>query len=72
MLVADLYAWAVTLAWIAFLISASLIHHGTVITADRHIDFFRFVLFWKNISPMGGLLALMLLDPGRPAWLLRG
>jgi hypothetical protein len=30
------------------------------------------LLFWKNVSIMGGLIALILLDPSRPDWLLRG
>jgi uncharacterized membrane protein YphA (DoxX/SURF4 family) len=72
LVIADLYVWAVSLAWIAFLVPASFIYHGRFIDADRGIDFFQLVLFWKNVSMMGGLLALILLDPARPAWLLRG
>ena len=72
LVIADLYVWAVSLAWIAFLIPASFIYHRGFITADRSIDFFQLVLFWKNVSMMGGLVALILLDPSRPAWLLRG
>ena len=71
LVIADLYVWAVSLAWIAFLIPASFIYHGRFIAADRSIDFFQLVLFWKNVSMMGGLLALILLDTSRPAWLLR-
>ena len=71
LVIADLYVWAVSLAWIAFLIPASFIYHGRFITADHGIDFFQLVLFWKNVSMMGGLLALILLDSARPAWLLR-
>ena len=72
LVIADLYVWAVSLAWIAFLIPASSIYHGRFIAADRSIDFFQLVLFWKNVSMIGGLVALILLDPARPAWLLRG
>ena len=72
LVIANLYVWAVSLAWIAFLIPASFIYHGRMVGADGRIDFFQLVLFWKNISMMGGLLALILLDPSRPAWLLRG
>ena len=71
LVIADLYVWAVSLAWIAFLIPASFIYHGRFMAADGSIDFFQLVLFWKNVSMMGGLLALILLDPARPAWLLR-
>jgi uncharacterized membrane protein YphA (DoxX/SURF4 family) len=72
LVIADLFVWAVSLAWIAFLVPASFIYHGRFITPDRGIDFFQLVLFWKNASMMGGLIALILLDPSRPVWLLRG
>lgn len=72
LVIADLYVWAVSLVWIVFLVPASFIYHGRFITADRSIDFFQLVLFWKNVSMMGGLIALILLDASRPAWLLRG
>ena len=72
LVIADLYVWAVSLAWIAFLIPTSFIYHGGFITRERGIDFFQLVLFWKNVSMAGGLVALILLDPSRPDWLLRG
>jgi uncharacterized membrane protein YphA (DoxX/SURF4 family) len=72
LVIADVYVWAVSLAWIAFLVPTSFIYHGGFVTRDRSIDFFQLVLFWKNVSMAGGLIALILLDPSRPAWLLRG
>jgi putative oxidoreductase len=72
LVIADLYVWAVSLAWIAFLVPASFVYHGKLTGDDGRIDFFQLVLFWKNVSMAGGLLALVLLDPSRPAWLLRG
>jgi putative oxidoreductase len=69
LLVANLYVWAVALAWIAFMVPASFIYHGFL--AGGKIDFVQYVLFWKNVSIAGGLIALILLDPTRPSWLLR-
>ena len=71
MLILDAYAWAVSLAWIVFIFPASAVYHGRFVTPQRGIDFVQFVLFWKNVSILGGLIALVLLDPSRPAWLLR-
>ena len=69
LLIANLYVWAVALAWIAFLIPASVIYHWFV--RENKFDFVQYLLFWKNVSIMGGLVALVLLDPSRPDWLLR-
>jgi uncharacterized membrane protein YphA (DoxX/SURF4 family) len=71
MLILDAWAWAVALAWIVFIFPASAIYHGRFVTPQRTIDFVQFVLFWKNVSILGGLIALILLDPSRPDWLLR-
>ena len=70
LLIVNLHLWAVALAWIAFMIPASFIYHWFV--TENKIDFVQYVLFWKNVSIAGGLIALVLLDPSRPAWLLRG
>ena len=70
LLIVDLHVWAVSLAWIAFMIPASAIYHWFI--AHGKIDFVQYVLFWKNVSIAGGLIALVLLDPSRPAWLLPG
>ena len=45
-------------------------YHGRFVTPAGGIDFVQYLLFWKNVSIMGGLVALILLDPARPAWLL--
>ena len=71
MLILDAYAWAVSLAWIVFIFPASAIYHGRFVTPQRTIDFVQFVLFWKNVSILGGLIALIVLDASRPVWLLR-
>jgi uncharacterized membrane protein YphA (DoxX/SURF4 family) len=72
LLLADRYAWAVCLVWIAFLFPATYFYHRKVMTPEGEIDVFQFTQFWKNVSMVGGLIALILLDPARPAWLLRG
>lgn len=71
LLIADRYVWAVCLVWIVFIFPASAIYHGRFVTPERGIDFVQFVMFWKNVSILGGLIAVILLDPSRPGWLLR-
>ena len=71
MMITDAYSWAACLAWIAFIFPASWIYHARfMVTPRRGIDFVQFLLFWKNVSILGGLIAVIMLDPGRPAWLL--
>ena len=72
MILADSYVWAVCIAWIAFLVPASYIYHRKWTNAEGKFDLMQYVMFWKNMSLMGGLLCLMLLDASRPVWLLRG
>jgi putative oxidoreductase len=72
MVILDYYTWAVALAWIAFTVAASLIYHVPYLVREGTIDFVEFLLFWKNISICGGLLALVLLDRTRPSWLFGG
>jgi len=72
LVLADLYAWAVSLVWIAFLLLATYYYHRRWFTPQREFDQFQYVQFWKNVSMMGGLVALILLDASRPDWLLRG
>jgi putative oxidoreductase len=72
LLIANYYVWLVCLAWIVFLFPATVLYHGKVIKPDGTIDFVQYVMVFKNISILGGLIILMLLDPSRPAWLLRG
>jgi len=63
------YVWLVSLAWIAFMIPASWMYHFKFMMKDGTIVFPQFVTGWKNVSIAGGLLALVLLDTSRPAWL---
>ncbi len=72
LLLADLYTWAVCLVWIAFLFLASYCYHRRWMTPEGELDLIQYSQFWKNVSIVGGLIALILLDPSRPDWLLRG
>ena len=72
LLIIDSYVWLVCIAWIAFMIPASYIYHFRFMVKNGTIDFGQWVTFWKNVSIAGGLLALILLDTSRPAWLLGG
>ena len=65
---ANLKVWLVALAWIAFIIIATPIYHGRFVEQGT-IVFPEFVQFSKNLSLIGGLLALIALDPARPVWL---
>ena len=69
LMVVDEYVWLVSLAWIAFMIPASWLYHFKFMMKDGTIVFPQFVTGWKNVSIAGGLLALILLDASRPAWL---
>ena len=69
LIVADYYVWAVALAWLLFLIPASWIYHFRFMLDNGSIVFPQFITGWKNVSIAGGLLALILLDASRPAWL---
>jgi len=75
------YVWLVCLGWISFLIPASLLYHtgwiadfmagNPVGTPPGFFPFMDMVGFFKNVSLIGGLLALIVLDPCKPAWLRR-
>ena len=69
LLIIDWWVWAVALAWLIFLVPASWIYHGRYMVRTGTIDFPQWISFWKNVSIAGGLLALILLDASRPAWL---
>ena len=69
MLVMNVYVWVVCLAWLIFMVPASYIYHFRFMVVDGTIDFLQWVLFWKNVSIAGGLIALILLDEARPGWL---
>jgi putative oxidoreductase len=70
LLIVNMYVWAVSIAWIAFMIPASYIYHFRFMIQAGTINFPQWITFWKNVSIAGGLLALILLDASRPAWLL--
>lgn len=72
LLLADQYTWAVCLVWIAFLFLATYFYHRRWMTPEGEFDAMQYVQFWKNVSMAGGLIAVILLDPSRPDWLLRG
>lgn len=72
LVLADQYTWAACLVWIAFLFPATYFYHRQLVTPEGGIDLIQYTQFWKNVSMVGGLIALILLDPSRPGWLLRG
>ena len=72
LVLADQYTWTVCLVWIAFLVLATYLYHRWSRTPVGEKRFFDYVNFWKNVSMVGGLIAVILLDPSRPDWLLRG
>ena len=69
LLVIDSYVWAVSIAWLVFLVPATWIYHFRFMMKDGTIVFPQYVTAWKNVSIAGGLLALILLDASRPGWL---
>ena len=68
LLFSNTQVWVVALVWIAFTVLASMIYHWPI-QVNGSIVFTQLVQFSKNLSIIGGLLALLLLDPGKPAWL---
>jgi putative oxidoreductase len=69
MLIADYYVWLASLAWLIFLVPASWLYHFRFMIQNGAINFPQLVTGWKNVSIAGGLVALILLDASRPAWL---
>jgi putative oxidoreductase len=69
LMVVDEYVWLVALAWTLFMIPATWLYHVKFMIKDGTIVFPQFVTGWKNVSIAGGLIALILLDASRPAWL---
>ena len=72
LLIGDQYVWAVAIVWLIFIVPASWLYHFRFMVKDGTINFPQFVTGWKNVSIAGGLLALILLDSSRPAWLFPG
>jgi putative oxidoreductase len=69
MLIVDRYVWLASLAWLIFLVPASWLYHFRFMIQSGTINFPQLVTGWKNVSIAGGLIALILLDASRPAWL---
>ena len=68
------YVWAVCLGWICFIIPASFLYHTVWVgeyAAGNYTGapFYDMANFVKNVSIFGGIIALMFLDPNKPAWL---
>ena len=68
MMFANVYVWLAALLWIAFTIPATPIYHGKFLAGET-IIFPQFVQVGKNLSIIGGLLALAALDPTLPSGL---
>ena len=69
MLLTNYFVWAAVLAWIGFLIFVTAIFHR-VYDKDGKFVFPEMIQLTKNISLIGGLLTLLLLDPDKPQWLV--
>jgi putative oxidoreductase len=67
-LVANIQVSTVVLIWIAFIIPATMLYHWPI-RVEGVIVFPQLVQFSKNLTILGGLVALLLLDPTKPAWL---
>lgn len=66
----NITVWAVALGWMAFTILATWIEHRHIFDKAGAVVFPEFVQVCKNISIIGGLIFMILLDPSRPSWLL--
>ena len=53
------------------LIPATILYHGNFFTPEGKFDVIQYRMFFKNLSMLGGLIALILLDASRPEWLFR-
>lgn len=72
LLITNTYVWAVALIWIAFILVSTPFYHFKFYTPDGQFVFPQMVQTTKNLSIIGGLLCLMLLDPSKPASLVTG
>jgi putative oxidoreductase len=70
LLITNQFVWAVALVWIVFTIPASFLYHCAYYDKDGNFIFPQMVQFAKNVSIIGGLLCLFLLDPDKPQWLV--
>lgn len=70
LVLANMYVWAVAVVWIAFIIYGTYVEHRRVILPEGGIDRAEYIHVFKNISLIGGLVALILLDPNMPQWMV--
>lgn len=68
MLITNFFVWAAALAWSFYLIPVNFLFHFRFYDENGEFDFHQMVQFSKNVSLIGGLLALVLLDPDKPQW----
>lgn len=66
----DIGVWAVALVWIGFTIWATWLEHRHIYDEHGAFVFPQYVQICKNISIVGGLIFMILLDRTRPEWLL--
>ena len=71
LLIFNAYVWAVALVWIAFILVATPFYHFGWYAPDGKFVFPQMVQTTKNLSIIGGLLCLILLDPSTPAYIMR-
>lgn len=65
----NLGVWAVALVWIWFTVLATWVEHRHIFSADGTLIFPEYVQVCKNVSIIGGLTFMILLDASRPEWL---
>lgn len=70
LLITNQFVWVAVLAWMAFIIVATLLFHSKLHDQEGRFIFPEMIQFSKNVSMVGGLLCLLLLDPGKPQWLV--
>ena len=70
MLITDQFVWVAALVWSAYLIPVSFLFHLPLYDEEGKFVFPQMIQFSKNVSLIGGLLALGLLDPNKPQWLV--
>ncbi len=70
LLLINQYVWLAASAWIVFLVCASLLFHLKFYDKDGNFIFLQLIQLSKNVSMIGGMLCLLLLDPDKPHWLV--
>ena len=70
MLLANQFVWAAALVWSLYLIPVSFLFHLPLYDKDGKFVFPQMIQLTKNVSLIGGLLTLILLDPTKPQWLV--